>query len=626
MKNIFISLFIIISLTYCAKPPTIEKIKQIIPDTPSVVKKDKNTNLSFKRLSSTPTKIENSKLTVNFEDNYQTLEHQLTIVPENLQNGYYISGWSFSTDSEGIELSDISNTCELVDASNGKSTKKDCMAQIEKNGNTIKLSYECEIYNTDKLIITYKYKKTKKSKQILFKAEPIIIPIINDSINCDYKFKIPKGYINLGLQNNILKKESDIVYSFNGKCPSEETYEIIRYSPEEVTWDADIQLTLQSSEVLSNEINLVFPRYYKGGKLKNDKYTITDTNNGNYDENNIIDKDDQTKYNIIIPAPNNNNLGVELRTSFTNKLTNQFNVYLPEKYYNIDLTKIPQKIQDKAKEVIKEKSDFPNYYKLGKFVDSYMTYDISYTGKKMTLEEIYEGKIGVWDHYTLLYNAMLNSIGIKTLFIVGWAFDQDQTSGNNFTVGHAWTAALIDNKWKELDVTWDLLEGISAGHIYKNFGVDAYSYKTQTSQDTEMHFENNPSIKMNKIIQSFKDDEKGEKTDDIKVKIDEINEKTDDIKEKTDDIKEKTSNIKEKIDDIKEKTNDIKEKTNDIMEKADDIKEKTNDIKEKTDEKKTDTYVAQKPDENDDDIPIIRRSEGYCLKSSLLLLGIFFLF
>ena len=41
MKNIFISLFIIISLTYCAKPPTIEKIKQIIQDTPSVVKKIK---------------------------------------------------------------------------------------------------------------------------------------------------------------------------------------------------------------------------------------------------------------------------------------------------------------------------------------------------------------------------------------------------------------------------------------------------------------------------------------------------------------------------------------------------------------------------------------------------------
>ena len=65
-----------------------------------------------------------------------------------------------------------------------------------------------------------------------------------------------------------------------------------------------MQFNLKSSEVLSNEINLVFPRYYKGGKLKNDKYKIEDTNNGNYDENKIIDKDDQTKYNIAIQFSN----------------------------------------------------------------------------------------------------------------------------------------------------------------------------------------------------------------------------------------------------------------------------------------------------------------------------------
>ena len=555
MKNVFIALFIIISLVYCAQPPTLEKMRQIIPDTPSVEKKDKSTNLSFKRLESTSTKIENSKLTVNFEDNYQTVEHQLEIVPDNLENGYYISGWSFSTESEGIELSDISNSCELVYSSNGKSTNKDCTASQEKNGNTIKLSYKFEMYSTDKLIVTYKYKKTKKNKQILYKSESIVIPIINDSINCDYKFKIPKGYINLGLQNNILKKESDIVYSFNGKCPSEEANEIIRYSPEEVTWDANVQFNLKSSEVLSNEINLVFPRYYKGGKLKNDKYKIEDTNNGNYDENKIIDKDDQTKYNIAIPETNTNNLVMKLSTSFTNKLTNQFNVYLPEKYYNIDLTKIPQKIKDKVNEIIKEKSDFPNYYKLGKFVNSYMTYDLSYTGKNLTLEEIYNGKKGVCEHYTLLYNAMLNCIGIKTLYISGWAFDQEQTSGNKKTAGHAWTAALIDGKWKELDATWGLFEGIPAGHIYKNFGLDVYSYNTRASPDAKITLVNNPSITMNKIVQ----------------------------------------------------------------------------VSKGNDEKKAETDAPKIPDDNEDeddedDIPIIRRSEGYCLKSSLLLLGIFFLF
>ena len=90
------------------------------------------------------------------------MEHQLEILPDNLENGYYISGWSFITDSEGIELSDISNSCELVYSSNGKSKNKDCTASQEKNENTIKLSYKFEMYSTDKLIVTYKYKKRKR--------------------------------------------------------------------------------------------------------------------------------------------------------------------------------------------------------------------------------------------------------------------------------------------------------------------------------------------------------------------------------------------------------------------------------------------------------------------------------
>ena len=38
-------------------------------------------------------------------------------------------------------------------------------------------------------------------------------------------------------------------------------------------------------------------------------------------------------------------------------------------------------------------------------------------GRNLTLKQIYEGKKGVCEHITLLYNAMLNSIGIKTLYI-----------------------------------------------------------------------------------------------------------------------------------------------------------------------------------------------------------------
>ena len=49
---------------------------------------------------------------------------------------------------------------------------------------------------------------------------------------------------------------------------------------------------------------------------------------------------------------------------------------------------------------------------------------------------------------------MLNAIGIKTLYLTGWAFQNDETSGNKDTIGHAWTAALINDKWMELDATW----------------------------------------------------------------------------------------------------------------------------------------------------------------------------
>ena len=496
MKNVIFLLFIIFSLVFCAQPPSIEKMKQIIPDTVSIVKKDKNANLGHarKRLELASTKIENSKLTVNFDADYRTIEHQMTIVAENLQEGYYLTGWSFSTENDGIEL--ISNNCEIQDKSTSKTTNKDCKASQTIDGNRIKFSYKFEMYNTEQLILTYKYKQTPKKKQILYKTQPIVIPLFSGSSNCDYKYIIPDGYVNLGLENNILKKESDKIYTFKGECPSEESNDVIRFSPEESSWDAEEKINLKSTEKFSSDIKMSFPRYYKGGKLKNDNYKITDTNNGIYEENKIIDKDDETKYSIVIPNPEKNNIGVHLNTSFTNKLTDDFKVYLPEKYYDIDLTNIPQKIQDQAKKIADENSDFPDYYNVGKFVNSYMTYNLSYSGKNLTLEEIYNGRKGVCEHYTLLYNAMLNAIGIKTFFVAGWAFDGEETSGDKDTVGHAWTTALIDGKWKELDATWGLFEGIPAGHILKNFGKGETSYSYSSYSDVKPTFENIPSIKM----------------------------------------------------------------------------------------------------------------------------------
>ena len=49
MQNVFILFFTIHSFSFCAQPPTVEKMHQIIPDAPSIVKIDKNINLGLIR-------------------------------------------------------------------------------------------------------------------------------------------------------------------------------------------------------------------------------------------------------------------------------------------------------------------------------------------------------------------------------------------------------------------------------------------------------------------------------------------------------------------------------------------------------------------------------------------------
>jgi len=92
---------------------------------------------------------------------------------------------------------------------------------------------------------------------------------------------------------------------------------------------------------------------------------------------------------------------------------------------------------------------------------------------------------------------MLNAIGIKTLYISGWAFDGDKISENKDTLTHAWTVALIGTKWIELDATWGLFEGIPTGHIFKIFNNDAYSYYTyEEINQNEIRFYQDPLIQM----------------------------------------------------------------------------------------------------------------------------------
>ena len=155
------------------------------------------------------------------------------------------------------------------------------------------------------------------------------------------------------------------------------------------------------------------------------------------------------------------------------------------------ITTIPEEdkqfFKDLSNKIIKEdKSNIPNYKKLGKWVYNYIKYDLNVYGKTFTAKEIYNNRAGICKHYTLLYNTLLVSQGIDAINITGYALDITennimkenenskivQNEPNTLTSSkHDWTLAKIDGKWIPLDATWNMLDkNLPITHIFQNYG------------------------------------------------------------------------------------------------------------------------------------------------------------
>ena len=242
------------------------------------------------------------------------------------------------------------------------------------------------------------------------------------------------------MKYNKLKKENEYISSYNGKCPNEDLIEEIRMSPVVTYWKADVNYDFQSTNPISNNISLTFLRMYKGGKNRNKNYKLT--TNENVDLNDLELIKDEIYQTIELPGKNNTKLGVNLHTAFSNNLNNDFIVYTSDKFYELNQN-IDEVIKAKVDEILNDQNsqykNYPDYYKLGKFVHNYMTFDLDYTGKNLTALQIFNERRGICEHYTLLYNTMLNIIGIKTLTIIGYGLENDQTSVDENASGHTWT-------------------------------------------------------------------------------------------------------------------------------------------------------------------------------------------
>jgi len=469
-------IFIIISVIICSPPPIPEPDYEFIVNGSSL-KQENQPSSPLKNLQEQSLLyVEKIEAVFNLNDEGRTEEYELRLSTKNLAPNSHFPNYKITKQlSNGNSLVVLSNTCYKV--SNKNSSDVDCTSSFQNSTSQCSFNYDFKLYNDEYIVIKYKYKIIKVAQEILFKQEAITISKYEHGNSCHFKFIIPNEFTCLGLENNLLKKESSNVYSYN-ECPSEAIKDVIKFTPKRSQWRASVGNYLESSSDISKDITFTFPRYYRGGKNSIQDYNIITTENKSLKESNYIYN--ETNLRVTIQGNNQTKVGLEVNTTFSNILSNGFSVYTSEKFYKIDDDSIDSVIKAKTKEIINDENSeykgYPNYYKIGKFVHSYITYDLAEHGKNYTVSEIFNLKKGVCEHYTILYNAMLNAIGIKTLKIFGWAFQKGEFSADQDTTGHAWTAALIDGKWKELDATWGLFEGIPSGHILKGFGKETVYY------------------------------------------------------------------------------------------------------------------------------------------------------
>lgn len=320
------------------------------------------------------------------------------------------------------------------------------------------LTENFELYVKIKMRHIVKNCMSSATKNFLYQYIWIYIPTSFSGSKCKYIFKAGSNSTIVGLQDDNFELTDNNAYIYDDDCPSS-SYLIdnLRLTPYQVTWNVYHEITMSIIEDPTYAYIRVHKSYFGGS-------------NFNFTKNELLtskkEKDDLKIDNFYYLTFRNFQ---EKEGYFKLNLTFSSSPF----FWNITVDEIKNTSTDEtislAKDILQnDKSSKPDYYKIGKWVYKNIQYSYDYSGIELSISDIINIKQGVCHHYTLLYNALLNSIGIETVYITGYSVkDLD-----NPTDGlHAWTAAKIDGKWIGLDATWGLFTGyLPLCHLFKTFG------------------------------------------------------------------------------------------------------------------------------------------------------------
>ncbi|MDD2839809.1 MAG: transglutaminase-like domain-containing protein [Rickettsiales bacterium] len=387
--------------------------------------------------------ITDFKQDIEFTDYGKKVSVNIKAKVELKNRSYYTNGWSYIFDkSQKIEVSEAQIANRKYRSSFGN--------------NELKFDFD-KAFNGDIIELTFKYIEFDNDTPEYSKNEYVSLPKFAVSANGTLNVTIPDNYVIYSFNPKF--KQNGNTYTWIGKIPQNGFSDLFYLTLKKAKWKAEV-LTEITSGTNFSKIDVKIPLYFKNGNNKVQTYNITT----NYDDYFAKIKEEEDNIKVNFDKINGSTAQIKVDAILENDLSNKVWIQLdPNKYLDID-EKLARQLNDLLYRISQDdKTQEPLYIVIAKWVNSNITYDYSYYGKKLSTMQILNARRGVCEQYAKLYNDLLRTAGIPSVMVAGMSYD---TKERNFE-SHSWNLVYANGEWISVDPTWGLYSGIlPISHIF----------------------------------------------------------------------------------------------------------------------------------------------------------------
>ena len=401
------------------------------------------------RLAKADLVVEEWKQINTFNNVGQDIEVFIKLRAKNLKNNYYHDYWGYIFDKKTkINLLDVKTSSKILKNSG------------TFGDNTIKVHFD-KLFNNDSVSIYFKYQIINDDDEKYIRREWVQIPKFASGAKFELVVKTMENMdvysTHYGFNVN------DNVYSNSGVVGNDGVAELFQMTLRKAIWKVSTNINVKNSSGSLNTLKVVVPLNFVGGNNEIIYYNIS-SNQIDHVDGNIIKKD-KDSIDVKFSKYQDTNAFINIDAKIKN---NYNNFYWLNDFDVNDTLKIKHEYVSEYSSLIntilnEDKTDLPNHVKIAKWVNKIMKYDISYVGKKMTSKEILDAKVGVCEHYSILYQDLLRSISIPAKTISGISYSYDKKKFEN----HAWVMVNYNSQWLPIDPTWGIYSGkLPISHIF----------------------------------------------------------------------------------------------------------------------------------------------------------------